>query len=134
MEVDMISLIIFDADNTLVDRATGDFLPGVREYLDLLNHPGCRNRPALAIATNQGGPACHKSHTAAISAIIDGLDETIKGYSYTSKSAVKYDLAQDRALLAHALRNAEQPLESLAEVQVRLLKLCSVITAVRAKS
>lgn len=59
MEVDMISLIIFDADNTLVDRATGDFLPGVREYLDLLNHPGCRNRPALAIATNQGGPACH---------------------------------------------------------------------------
>lgn len=60
-----------------------------------------------------------KSHTAAISAIIDGLDETIKGYSYTSKSAVKYDLAQDRALLAHALRNAEQPLESLAEVQVR---------------
>lgn len=71
-----------------------------------------------------------KSHTAAISAIIDGLDETIKGYSYTSKSAVKYDLAQDRALLAHALRNAEQPLESLAEVQVSRLKRCHFITAI----
>ena len=52
-------LIILDADGTLIDRDTGKFLPGVERWLAAINHPGCRNRPALAIATNQGGPACH---------------------------------------------------------------------------
>ena len=53
-----IHLIIFDADGTLIARDSGQLLPGVAEYSSLLNHPGCRNRPALAVATNQGGPAC----------------------------------------------------------------------------
>lgn len=44
-------LHIFDADGTLCDRATGEFLPGVREGLqDVWGD--------IAIATNQGGPAC----------------------------------------------------------------------------
>ena len=49
----MSKLIIFDADGTLVDRKSGDFLEGVEQWL--------ATRPQgvqLAIATNQGGPAC----------------------------------------------------------------------------
>jgi len=49
-------LIIFDADGTLCDRETGDLLPGVVDYFELLR--AARNAPALAIVTNQGGPAC----------------------------------------------------------------------------
>lgn len=52
-------LIVLDADGTLVDRETGELLPGVEDWLGLINHPGCTSRPKLAIATNQGGPACH---------------------------------------------------------------------------
>lgn len=44
-------LTIFDADGTLIDRTSGEFLPGVWE--GLLNTFG-----DIAIATNQGGPAC----------------------------------------------------------------------------
>lgn len=46
-------LLILDADGTLVDRDSGELLPGVEEFLDLLRR--ARNRPAVAIATNQGG-------------------------------------------------------------------------------
>ncbi len=49
----MIKLIIFDADGTLVDRDSGNFLDGVQDYM--------QSRPRdiqLAVATNQGGPAC----------------------------------------------------------------------------
>lgn len=49
-------LIIFDADGTLVDRDTGRWLPGVEDALSLLRR--ARNRPAVAIATNQGGVGC----------------------------------------------------------------------------
>lgn len=44
-------LTIFDADGTLIDRATGEFLLGVWDVLQ--NTWG-----DVAIATNQGGPAC----------------------------------------------------------------------------
>jgi len=48
-------MYIFDADGTLMDRETGKWLPGVVERLDQLRAA----RPVhLAIATNQGGPAC----------------------------------------------------------------------------
>lgn len=54
-----IELLILDADGTLVDRETGEFLEGVERFFTLLNRPGCRNRPAVVICTIQGGPACH---------------------------------------------------------------------------
>jgi phosphoglycolate phosphatase-like HAD superfamily hydrolase len=50
------TLIIFDADGTIADRESGQLLPGVAEFISLLRQ--ARNRPAFAIATNQGGPAC----------------------------------------------------------------------------
>lgn len=43
-------LIIFDADGTLIDRDSGDYLPGVKEWFRRQRPP--RN---YAIATNQGG-------------------------------------------------------------------------------
>lgn len=49
----MIKLIIFDADGTLVERDSGRLLEGVEDYM--------KSRPRdikLAIATNQGRPAC----------------------------------------------------------------------------
>lgn len=46
-------LIIFDADGTLIDRKTHEFLPGVEEKVLSLS---CHK----AIATNQGGPACRE--------------------------------------------------------------------------
>lgn len=49
-------LIIFDVDGTLVARESGQLLPGVQQFFALLPH--ARNRPAVALATNQGGPAC----------------------------------------------------------------------------
>lgn len=47
-------LYIFDADGTLVTR-DGRWLPGVVELLPALRQAG----HAIAIATNQGGPACY---------------------------------------------------------------------------
>lgn len=55
MEPKLPKLIVFDADGTLRDRDTGEILAGVREYFDLVFHSGCRNRPQMAIASNQGG-------------------------------------------------------------------------------
>lgn len=52
----MIKLIIFDADGTLIDRESGVLLPGVGDFFDLIH--GARNRPAVAVATNQGGVGC----------------------------------------------------------------------------
>lgn len=49
-------LIIFDADGTLCDRDSRAFLPGVETYLNRLRHE--HDRPAVAIATNQGGVGC----------------------------------------------------------------------------
>jgi HAD superfamily hydrolase (TIGR01662 family) len=46
-------LIIFDADGTLIDRDSSEFLPGVEEWFKRSGHDHL-----LAIATNQGGPAC----------------------------------------------------------------------------
>lgn len=47
-------LYIFDADGTLCDRSTGELLPAVLHFAGNL-HKGAY----VAIATNQGGPACH---------------------------------------------------------------------------
>lgn len=49
-------LIIFDADGTVWDRESGELLPGVAGALEMLAR--ARHAPALAIVTNQGGPAC----------------------------------------------------------------------------
>jgi HAD superfamily hydrolase (TIGR01662 family) len=49
----MTELIIFDADGTLIDRDTGEILPDVEAKLLSIDVPD------IAIATNQGGPACH---------------------------------------------------------------------------
>ena len=46
-------LIIFDADGTLIDRESGQWLPNVLGTIAALPK-GTR----LAVATNQGGPAC----------------------------------------------------------------------------
>ncbi len=54
-----------------------------------------------------------------IEQIIEDLSYKIGRYSYGSKSTVRYGLAQDRALLQHSLSNAKQPVEELAELQVR---------------
>ena len=48
-----IKLLIFDADGTLIDRKAGELLPGVENTLR-----GLPKSMKLAIATNQGGPAC----------------------------------------------------------------------------
>jgi HAD superfamily hydrolase (TIGR01662 family) len=52
-----IRLIIFDVDGTLVEAHTANLLPGVREFFQLVCGNRCQpaHRPALAIATNQGG-------------------------------------------------------------------------------
>jgi len=71
------------------------------------------------IAQIQANQAYIKEHTGTIEQIIHDLDVVIARYSYRSKSRVKGAYAQDRALLAHSLTNANQPLESLVEVQVR---------------
>lgn len=47
-------LYIFDADGTLCERPVGDLLPGVEDKIRALRFGGCK----IAIATNQGGPAC----------------------------------------------------------------------------
>lgn len=49
-------LLIFDVDGTLADRESGQLLSGVQQFFALLPH--ARNRPVVALATNQGGPAC----------------------------------------------------------------------------
>lgn len=49
----MYKLIIFDADGTLIDRDSGEFLPNVLETISNLSPD-----TGKAIATNQGGPAC----------------------------------------------------------------------------
>ena len=46
-------LFIFDADGTLIDRDSGAYLPGVAGIAD-----GLSQYAQVAIATNQGGPAC----------------------------------------------------------------------------
>lgn len=46
-------LIMFDCDGTLTDFKSGEYLPNVESKIDSL--PGTI---ALAIVTNQGGPAC----------------------------------------------------------------------------
>lgn len=45
------ALIIFDVDGTLIDRASGQLLPGRREFFQSLSGSGSR----IALATNQGG-------------------------------------------------------------------------------
>lgn len=60
-----------------------------------------------------------RTHTAAVEQIIDALEQAVKGYSYTSKSSVKYSIATDAALLRHSLSNATQPAAELVEIQVR---------------
>jgi phosphoglycolate phosphatase-like HAD superfamily hydrolase len=50
------TLIIFDIDGTIATRESGALLSGVADFFNLL--PRARNRPAIAFATNQGGPAC----------------------------------------------------------------------------
>lgn len=50
-------LIILDADGTICDRDTGELLPLACEIYNA--HPR-----AIAIATNQGGPACHDANWA----------------------------------------------------------------------
>lgn len=57
-DFDLIDLIIFDADGTLCERDSGALLAGVEERLAILDHPGCRNRPQIAIVSNQGGVGC----------------------------------------------------------------------------
>jgi hypothetical protein len=53
----MFKLILFDADFTLLDVERGFALrPGVKETIARLKAQP--NPPALAIVTNQGGPAC----------------------------------------------------------------------------
>ncbi len=49
-------LLIFDVDGTLADRATGQLLPGRREFFLRLaaEYPG-GSGPQIALATNQGG-------------------------------------------------------------------------------
>lgn len=47
-------LYIFDIDGTLIDRESGEFLPGVERFFT--NLP---DYSRFALATNQGGPACH---------------------------------------------------------------------------
>jgi hypothetical protein len=54
-----------------------------------------------------------------IQEIIERLSQAINRYSYGSKSAIKYALAKDRALLDHSLSNACIPVEQLTELQVR---------------
>jgi HAD superfamily hydrolase (TIGR01662 family) len=56
MEDPKLDLIVFDCDGTLADRATGELLPRVAEFFAKWQRQGCR--PAIALATNQGGPAC----------------------------------------------------------------------------
>lgn len=53
-------LIVFDVDGTLTKSFDADLLPGVAEYFDPIFHPGCRNRPQIAFATNQGGVALRR--------------------------------------------------------------------------
>ena len=48
-------LIIFDIDGTIAKSWTDELLPGVARFFDLVFHNGCRNRPRIALATNQGG-------------------------------------------------------------------------------
>lgn len=50
------ALIIFDVDGTLIDRGTGQLLPGRREFfLALAAEYPDGSGPHLALATNQGG-------------------------------------------------------------------------------
>jgi hypothetical protein len=54
-----------------------------------------------------------------IKRVIEELSNQISRYSFQSKSQNRYAMAQDRALLQHALYNAGIPVENMAEMQVR---------------
>lgn len=71
------------------------------------------------MAKIQDDQAFFQRNEADIDLIIDAIDEKIGSYSYASSSSVKASLAQDRAIFAHCLRNARQPVEELVEIQVR---------------
>lgn len=49
-------LYLFDIDGTLIDRDTGKYLPGVKEWFDAKP-----TDTAVALITNQGGPACREA-------------------------------------------------------------------------
>lgn len=51
----MIKLLIFDVDGTLAETYTLKLLPGVANFFQQYRGGECAHRPALAIATNQGG-------------------------------------------------------------------------------
>ena len=51
-------LLIFDVDGTLADRASGELLPGRRQFfqrLTLIAYPAKGNASQIALASNQGG-------------------------------------------------------------------------------
>lgn len=50
---------------------------------------------------------------------IEGLEESVKTYSFRSKSSRKASMATDCACLRHALHSAKLPIEELAEIQIR---------------
>ena len=47
-------MYLFDIDGTVANRETGELLPGVEEFFENLPEG-----TAVALVTNQGGPACH---------------------------------------------------------------------------
>jgi hypothetical protein len=53
----MYKLIIFDVDGMLADLDTGALYLGVLDYFS--TSFGTYQRPEIAFASNQGGPACH---------------------------------------------------------------------------
>lgn len=55
MNITDYDLVIFDADGTLIDRELGVYLFDVEALFERLHNKGIYT----AIATNQGGPACH---------------------------------------------------------------------------
>jgi hypothetical protein len=54
-----------------------------------------------------------------IDEIISALDRVLSHYSPRSKSNIRYSIAQDCALLGHALDNARMDVAQMAELQVR---------------
>lgn len=54
----MHKLYIFDADGTLVEPWSIELLPGVEDWFRSIGALDSINRPAIAIASNQGGVGC----------------------------------------------------------------------------
>lgn len=100
-------LIIFDADGTLCDRDTGALLPDVAPVLALLTHPGVRNRPALAIATNQGGPACRDAgwgtHFPALRDVEERYARLAEQFGARLYVALSFVTKQNEVILPHGL-------------------------------